>query len=75
MGPGQKILTQVRSGQPSMALFGKFPLKMLNFSIYFPSGQKNLFRSGKKVPRSNGGQPLIFCGSKVCSGWVRAHLY
>jgi len=26
-----------------------FPLKIPNFSIFFPSGQKNLFCLGKKV--------------------------
>jgi len=55
--------------------FGKFPLKMSNFSIFFPSGQKNLFGLGTKVPGSKAGRPLIYCGSKVSSGWARAHLY
>jgi len=47
--------------------FGKFPLKM---SIFFPSGKKNLFGSGQKVPRSKAGQPLIYCGSKVSKYFV-----
>jgi len=42
--------------------FGKFPLKMSNFSIFFLLGQK--------VPRSKAGLPLIYCGSKVSSGRV-----
>jgi len=44
MGPGQNLLTQVGSGQVSHTCFGfgvgKFPLKISNFSIFFPSGQK-----------------------------------
>jgi len=76
IGPGQKILTRVGSnfccsGRVSHLWlgygFGKFPLKMLNFSIFCPSGQK--------VPRSQPGWPLIYCGSKVYLGRVRAHLY
>jgi len=50
--------------------FGKFPLKMSNFSIFFPSDQKNRFGSGRKVPGSKPGRPLIYCGSKVSSGRV-----
>jgi len=55
--------------------FGKFPLNMSNFSIFFPLGQKNCFGSGRKVPGSKPGRLLIYCGSKVSSGRVRAHLY
>jgi len=47
--------------------FGKFPLQMSKFSIFFSSSQK--------VPVSKEGQPLNYCGSKVSSGCVRAHLY
>jgi len=43
---------------------------MSNFSIFCPLGQKNLFGSGRKVPGSEAGQPLIYCGSKVSSGRV-----
>jgi len=46
--------------------FGKFPL----FPIFFPSGQKNLFGSCRKVPGSKAGWPLIYCRSKVSSGRV-----
>jgi len=78
MGPGQKFLTWVRlgqffcgSGRVSHFLFGfdfgKFPLKMSNFSI-FP------FRLGQKVPGSKSAWPLIYYRSKVSSGHVRAHL-
>jgi len=48
---------------------------MSNFRIFFPAYQKNLLRSGQEVPRSKIGQPLIYCGSKVWSGQVRAHLF
>jgi len=47
--------------------FGNFPLKI---PIFCPLGKKNLIGSGPKVPGSKPGWPLIFCGSKVCSGWV-----
>jgi len=58
MGPGQNFFTQVGSGQFFVARIGlgwvrhswygfefwKFPLKMSNFSIFFPSGQRKLLR-------------------------------
>jgi len=49
--------------------FGKYPLKMSNFSIFSLQHQKKI-SSGrvKKYP----GQPLIFCGSKVSSNRVRS---
>jgi len=42
MGPGQNILTRVGSAIYGLLGFGfgKFPLKMSNFSIFFPLGQK-----------------------------------
>jgi len=52
--------------------FGKFPLKIPNYPIFFPSGQKNCFGSGQKVRGSEMGQPLIYCWSTVCSGRVRS---
>jgi len=84
MGLGQKFLTRVGSIFCDsdwvshlwfVFEFGKFPLKTSNFSIFFPSGQKNLFGSGQKVPGSKLGWPLIYCGSKVSSGQFRTHLY
>jgi len=45
------------------------------FVIFSLRIKKDLFWSGKKVPGSKGGQPLIFCSLKVSSGRVRAHLY
>jgi len=48
--------------------FGKFPLKIPNFSIFH-------FRWGQKEPWSKMGRLLFNCGSKVCSDWVRDHLY
>jgi len=41
--------------------FGKFPLKMSNFSIFS-------LRVGSKVPGSKAGRPLIYCRSEVCLG-------
>jgi len=73
-GPGQKFLTRVGSAIYGLGLnFENFP-KNVNFSIFFPSGQKNCFGLGRKVPGSKLGRPLIYCGSKVSSGQVRAHL-
>jgi len=62
MVPGQNFLPQVRS-----AIFG---LGLENFSIFFPNGKKILTTLGQKVPASEPGQPLIYCGSKVCLGRV-----
>jgi len=86
MGPGQKILTRVGSNFLALGLgrvshlwfgygFGKFPLKMSNFSSFCPSGQKKVIGLGQKVPGPEPSQPLIYCGSMICSGRVRAHLY
>jgi len=60
-------------GQPFMVWveFGKFPLKMSNFSIFFPLDQKNVFL-GWKVCGLKAGRPLIYCGAKVSSGRVMA---
>jgi len=64
------------SGRVSHLWFGfefqKFPLKMSNFSIFFPSGQKNCFGSGRRVTGSKPGRPLIYSRSKVSSGQVRS---
>jgi len=63
MGPGKKLLTWVGSGQTFMVwdLILKISLKNV---------KNNCFGSGQKVPGSKPGQPLIYCGSKVSSGWV-----
>jgi len=53
----------------------KDPLKIPNFSIFSLWFKRNLFGLGQKVFGSNVGQLLIYCGSEVCSGRVRAHLY
>jgi len=69
MGPGQNFLTRVGLGQPSFG-FRKFPLKIPNFSIFFPSVHKNLFGLGQKITGSNKGWTHIYCGSKVWVGSV-----
>jgi len=86
MGPGQKFLTRVRSifcgsGRVSHLWFGlefgKFPLKMSNFSIFFPSGQKKLLRVGSESTQVKAGSAsyLLRVKSKLGSGRVMAHLY
>jgi len=82
MGPGKYFFTQNGSGQFFVARvewgtdghlqfgFGKFPLKIQKFSIFF-LWSKNLFGSGQKVPGSKMGQPLNYSGSKVWSGRVK----
>jgi len=78
MGPGQKFLTRVGSGQFFVVRVGVRSaiyclgsnLENFPFQFFFPSGKKNLFGSGQKVPGSKAGWPLIYCGSKVASGWV-----
>jgi len=66
--PGSGWINFFCSGQVSHLWlepgFEKFPLKIPKFSI-FP-------RWVKKISL---GWPLIDCGSKVCLGRVRAHLY
>jgi len=83
MGPGQIFLTQVGSGQIFVARVGsgqpslvcvwiwKISPKTVKFFIFFAlQVKKNVLGSGQKVPGSEPGWPLIYCGSKVCSGWV-----
>jgi len=50
--------------------FGIFSLKILKNSIFSLLIKKNLIWLGQKLPRSKTGRPLIYCGSKLCSGWV-----
>jgi len=55
--------------------FGKFSLKMSNFSIFFPSDKKNLCRLDQKRSKSTwvkgGLASYLLYGSKVSLGWVR----
>jgi len=82
MGLGQKFLTWVRSDQFFIALVVSaiFGLGLENFSsnsqiFQFIALQKNIIGLGQKVPGSKTGWPLVYYGSKVCSGRVSAHLY
>jgi len=75
MGPDQKFLTWVGSAIYSLGLkLENFPLERKTFQFFSLRIKKNLFVSGRKVPGSKPGRPLIYCGSKVSSGRVRAHL-
>jgi len=59
MGLGQIFFTRVGLGRVNHLWlgfeFGKFPLKMSNFSILFPSGQKKSLRVGSESIRVKGG--------------------
>jgi len=82
MGPGQKFLTRVRSGQFfELGLgrvshlwfgfeFGKFSLKTSNFSTFSLQVKKNLFGLGQKVPGSKASWPnyLLRVKRKLGSG-------
>jgi len=72
MGLGQKFLTWVRSGQPSLVwvCVWKISLKNSKLSNFLPFGSKNLIGSGQNVHGSKPGQPFIYCRSKVCSGRI-----
>jgi len=50
----------------------KFPSKLSIFQFFYPLVKKNLIGLGQRIPRSKSVQPLIFCGSEGCSGWVRS---
>jgi len=59
MGPGQKFLTRIASGRVSHLwfafVFGKFPLKMSNFSNFFLLGQKKSHLVGSNSTQVKGG--------------------
>jgi len=50
----------------------KISPKNPHFSNFFLSGKKNIIGWVKKIPGSKAGQHLIYCGSKLFSGWVRS---
>jgi len=68
-GSGQFLVAQVGS-----AVFGlgleNYPLKLQNFSIFFPLGQKKSLRIGSKRTQVKGGLASYLLGVKVCSGRV-----
>jgi len=83
MGLGQNFLTRVGSifccsGWVGSDIYGlglnfeNFPLKRQIFQLFSLRVKKNCFGSGRKVPRSKSGWPLIYCRSKVSSGRVRS---
>jgi len=74
MGPGQNFLSQVRSCQFFVARVGSGRVSHLWFGFEFGKFPLKMSNSGRKVPGSEAGRPLIYCGSKVSSGWVRGHL-
>jgi len=57
--------------------FEKFALKMSNFSIFCPSGQKKSLRVVSESTRVGGKSAsyLLRVKCKLGSGWVRAHLW
>jgi len=57
MGPGQKILTRVGSGQPSIVgvWVWKISPKNVKFFNFFTSGQKKLLWVGSKSTQVKGG--------------------
>jgi len=77
MGLCQFLAAQFGSGQQSMVWVWvwKISPKNVNFFNFLLFASKNLFGLGQKVPWSKAGRPLIYCGSKVCSGLFRAYLY
>jgi len=65
MGPGQIFVDQVGSAIFGLNLgFGNFPLKIPNFSIFCPLGQKNLIGYGQKLPGSKPGPALNYCSGQ-----------
>jgi len=64
---------RVESGQPFMVWvrIWKISPKNVKFSNFLPFGSKKI-ASGRKVPGSKPGRPLIYCGSKVSSGRVES---
>jgi len=66
MSPGQNFWLGSDRGHPSFV--SKISPKNPKFFNLLPSSQKNLIRSGQKVPGLKTGWPLVYCGSKVCSG-------
>jgi len=72
-GPGLNFLTRVGLGQVSHPWFeygfGKFPLKMSNFSIFCPSGQKISLDQVKKYPGQRQFGLFFTAGQKYVGVW------
>jgi len=72
MGPGQKFLTRVGSGQPFIVWvrIWKISPKNVKFFNFFPSGQKKLLRVGSESTRVEAGSAyyLLRVKSKLGSG-------
>jgi len=72
LGSGRAISLLLGSGQVRSATpgSGKFPPKILNFSIFFTSDEKKYYRIVSKPSRH-----LIYCGSEVCSSLLFANCW
>jgi len=70
MGPGQKFLTRVGSGQPPMNL-ENFPPKTLIFSIFFPSDQKKYWVGSKNTRVKDWFAPYLLVKTQKYA-WVGA---
>jgi len=70
IGSDQIFVARVRSGQPSLVWVWKISPNNPKFSIFSLRIKK--IWAGQKVPGSKTGEPVIYRGSKVCSGQVRS---
>jgi len=76
ISPSKNFLTWAGSVIFGLGLgLENFPKKTQNFQFFALLAKK--ISSGqlkKSLAQRRPGQPVIYCGSKACFGWVRAHL-